>query len=405
MALLEISQAVDVASPEASGVENLTLIKRAIPWQDHHPHQVTTFASIGKKNVTDKILTVEGFSEKLSPQEAYHLAKQLGNREAAHAYADYILGTNPEVLQELVQKHAHQNPLILPVTGIERMEGGVYKHNAIPEAFAILLSQYTGWKVHGEGSSRQIIQSSKAGRTGANKIDRFVRQAYFEGDVEPNRNYIILDDHVTNGGTIRNLMDYVESNGGRVIAASALIRGAQDNSFRPSEKTINRIRQVVGYNNFGALHNRIFGRPSHEMMFTSVELSNIKVIFDEEYIPALQKEHATANEALAAAGKKELPFPKGKELQDKFYNYLISELNHVAQTRLQQSRTFGAYAGTVCPRAANVDRGGESTLASFEPGRHGSFPLQDSLPAPRDRTAGKVRLFGSASSAAIFSCN
>ena len=58
--------------------------------------------------------------------------------------------------------------------------------------------------------------------TGANGFWRLARQAEFDGPVQPGREYVLVDDFVGMGGTLANLKGYIESHGGRVVAAVSL---------------------------------------------------------------------------------------------------------------------------------------------------------------------------------------
>jgi hypothetical protein len=66
------------------------------------------------------------------------------------------------------------------------------------------------------------VQIVKANHTNAGAYERIVRQPLFDGKVESNQDYVILDDTVAMGGTLAALKGYIESKGGHVILAVTL---------------------------------------------------------------------------------------------------------------------------------------------------------------------------------------
>ena len=67
-----------------------------------------------------------------------------------------------------------------------------------------------------------VVQTNVASHTGADGYGRLARQARFDGDVEENCEYVMVDDFIGQGGTLANLRGWIESRGGRVVGAVAL---------------------------------------------------------------------------------------------------------------------------------------------------------------------------------------
>lgn len=88
--------------------------------------------------------------------------------------------------------------------------------NAIPSAFADKFAD-AGFEV-----DEDIVQTNRVYRTDANKFDRLIKRARFDGEVQAGREYILIDDHITSGATMRDMKDYIESKGGKVVAVQAL---------------------------------------------------------------------------------------------------------------------------------------------------------------------------------------
>lgn len=108
--------------------------------------------------------------------------------------------------------------------------------NAIPKAYAECL-EYHGLQL------ADIEQINKPAHTGSDRVGRFFRRARFDGEVEQGREYILVDDHVTMGGTLRDLKDYIESKGGKVVAVSTLTASAGSTKLRPTEEQIRQLNE------------------------------------------------------------------------------------------------------------------------------------------------------------------
>ena len=59
-------------------------------------------------------------------------------------------------------------------------------------------------------------------RTGSDSSYRLAFPAVFGGEVKAGRDYLILDDNSTMGGTIAGLKGYIENRGGKVIGAAVM---------------------------------------------------------------------------------------------------------------------------------------------------------------------------------------
>ena len=66
------------------------------------------------------------------------------------------------------------------------------------------------------------MQTNVVSHTGADGFGRLARQPIFDGEVISGTEYVLVDDFVGQGGTLANLRGYIESKGGRVLAAVTL---------------------------------------------------------------------------------------------------------------------------------------------------------------------------------------
>lgn len=230
------------------------LFPRSQSWKPHNPSEAD----------------ILGNSATRSDPEVFPLyvaAKKTANVEHAERYIDKMLATESgqKGLRSLLAKCEGKTPILLPVAALEQVVEGQnsYEFNVIPSVLAGRIHQMTGWEI----DDGNILQANKAGRTRVEDADKFVKQAHFTGPVEKDRDYVILDDHFANGGTAKNLMDYIESNGGRVIAVGSLTCGKNAGHLKPSEKAVSRITQMVGSGEFSKFHNEVFGMGSGSCEF------------------------------------------------------------------------------------------------------------------------------------------
>lgn len=117
------------------------------------------------------------------------------------------------VTDSLIGKLKHiQNPLVVGVISIESSG-----ENAIPQAAEAIIAHRLG----GEWDD-EIVQSSAPMRTEQDGLGRIFFRPVFNGAVTPNRNYILVDDTLTQGATMAALSRHIAEAGGYVAALVAL---------------------------------------------------------------------------------------------------------------------------------------------------------------------------------------
>jgi len=79
-------------------------------------------------------------------------------------------------------------------------------------------------------------------RTGANKVQRLFARAEFDGPVVARRNYVLVDDAVTQGSTLAELRSYIEGRGGRVVGATTLMGAPDSHMLAPRGATLDALR-------------------------------------------------------------------------------------------------------------------------------------------------------------------
>lgn len=130
----------------------------------------------------------------------------------------------------------YDNLRILPVHA-EEMLG----RNKIPVAYALALSEMLDMPM-----DLKVVQAERAYRTNSDGVVRLVRRVRFDGDVQVGCCYVIVDDVITQGGTLADLRAYIEKRGGRVVLASAL-NGKPNSAKMPITKaTLGQLRKQAG---------------------------------------------------------------------------------------------------------------------------------------------------------------
>ena len=92
--------------------------------------------------------------------------------------------------------------------------------NMIPAAYAARFSA-VGMKVE-----HNIIAVTNVSHTNASDISRISKRMRYEGHVKRGVDYILLDDFITSGAELRDLRDYVNSQGGNVVAMTTFGHGS-----------------------------------------------------------------------------------------------------------------------------------------------------------------------------------
>ena len=186
-------------------------------WPENFPQvmfQTTTSALKNSKNVE------------------LHARAKKGDRDAADQLVQKL--SKPGRLQAFAEQY--KDALVVPVRG----EGAGSK-NQIPYAYAAALKVDYGMKL-----DEQIIQVQKAGHTDAEGIHRLMAHSVFDGEVIRGQDYVLVDDVMTFGGTLNDLRDYIESNGGHVVACTVLAVGRNGSYLAVQPKTVEEIYSKFG---------------------------------------------------------------------------------------------------------------------------------------------------------------
>ncbi|MBK8906980.1 MAG: hypothetical protein IPM60_03485 [Rhodospirillales bacterium] len=139
-----------------------------------------------------------------------------------------------DVIEAIRVRLAGRRPIIVAPIKAEARGGGA--GNIIPDAYAQVLGRRLGLDV--DTDMVQVV----SGRTGLGRDQRLVARTQFNGRVEPGRDYLLVDDHVTMGGTLADLRGHIEAHGGRVILATTLSASRDSARLAPSPAMLARLR-------------------------------------------------------------------------------------------------------------------------------------------------------------------
>lgn len=178
-------------------------------------------------------LVRNGSLEEMKNTDGYQEAKA-GDPRAALNLVQSLL--SEQTIDDIKKMANGREPIIVGIRA-EESKG----KNQIPNAMAHVLADKTGWE-----RDTSLYQISYAGRTGSDSSYRLAFPAVFGGDVKAGRDYLLLDDNSTMGGTIAGLKGYIENRGGRVIGAAVMSARATGLELVPTVKQLNDIQQKHG---------------------------------------------------------------------------------------------------------------------------------------------------------------
>ncbi|MBF0247042.1 MAG: hypothetical protein HQL36_03060 [Alphaproteobacteria bacterium] len=163
-----------------------------------------------------------------------YAAAKAGDVDAAARLVDDLI--HDDKVAKIADAVKGKDPVIVAVHAQE--EGGI---NEIPLAYAHELAGRIGAEVNDD-----IVQINRVHHTDAGAYHRIAFQPEFDGIVEPGRNYLIVDDTLTMGGTLAGLRGYIESRGGNVILASTLTGYGAAANIAVQPKMLRKLRQKYG---------------------------------------------------------------------------------------------------------------------------------------------------------------
>jgi hypothetical protein len=113
--------------------------------------------------------------------------------------------------------------------------------NQIPNALANFLALKTGAML-----DTDIKHINKPEHTGKSVIHRIMNPLIFEGNVQKGGEYVLVDDTVATGGSLADLGQYLEENGGKVVGIMPLVNASRSGNLTPSKELLNELQKKFG---------------------------------------------------------------------------------------------------------------------------------------------------------------
>ncbi|HFF6187710.1 TPA: PLxRFG domain-containing protein [Stenotrophomonas maltophilia] len=171
---------------------------------------------------------------RLSAHADYDAAKAGDDTAALRVARDVI---TPEFVQGVrAALPEGSKPLVVAVQSQEATG-----NNRIPRMAAEVLAQRLGLQV-----SEDIVQAAKVNRSAGDALHRLANQPPFTGKVEKGRDYVLIDDTLTQGGTLAQLKTHIEDNGGKVVLATALTGKDYSRKIALNSQSLADVRERFG---------------------------------------------------------------------------------------------------------------------------------------------------------------
>ena len=176
---------------------------------------------------------------------AYKAAKAGNPAAAVQLIKDLALGFLNSIENKMPANCIFVSPYAKEATG----------DNALP----LILSVFCAALFNGI-SEDDIIQRQRVFHTGADPMERLVTRPSFEGDIIANRDYILVDDVTSMGGTLAELANYIQLNHGRIAGTVTLVNAGRNKSFNAVAKHIKLLQE-----RFGDEIRKTFGIHTHAL--------------------------------------------------------------------------------------------------------------------------------------------
>lgn len=160
-----------------------------------------------------------------------HKAAKAGDEAAARRLVADLL--KPERIAELAKRFP--GAIVVPV--VEQEKTGI---NMIPAAIAERL-QLAGFRM-----ADHIYQVGTAKRSGLDAAQRLISRKEFQGDIVAGEKYLLVDDILTQGGTIHELRHHIANNGGEAVGVISLAFSAGSNVISIQQQTITQLAGRFG---------------------------------------------------------------------------------------------------------------------------------------------------------------
>ena len=103
----------------------------------------------------------------------------------------------------------------------------IYNHRMLGDGINMIPAAYAAkFSAAGMTVDHDIIAVTNVSHTNASDISRLSKRLRFEGRVKKGTDYILLDDFITSGAELRDMRDFVQSQGGNVVMMTTFGHGS-----------------------------------------------------------------------------------------------------------------------------------------------------------------------------------
>lgn len=165
-------------------------------------------------------------------KHSHYLAAKSGDLDAALILATDLISR--KAMTQLAEIIRGKETLFVPVHAEEAIS-----INRIPLAYAMVLGREFKLPVE-----LNVVQSAKVSRTGSDGFSRLAFPPPFSGQISINTDYaVVLDDTLTQGGTLANLRGYIAQFGIQTLAATTLTGKNYSSTLAITDLTLKLLRE------------------------------------------------------------------------------------------------------------------------------------------------------------------
>lgn len=162
-----------------------------------------------------------------------YAAAKAGDTDAAFRFVQDML--RADKLDDVRAMIGNSEPVIVAVHA-EEATG----RNKIPLVYAAVLGDALGLPV-----DEEIVQANRPQRRGRSNLYRLLHPVEFDGAVLPGQACLLVDDHVSQGGTLADLRSYIAGRGGKVVGATTLTGIPGGQILAPLAHTLDAVRRKL----------------------------------------------------------------------------------------------------------------------------------------------------------------
>jgi len=179
-----------------------------------------------------------GRSPDLTPVSPLYKAAKHGSSMSAALDIAEMFATAP-LVESIKERLSPDKPVVF--VPVRHFDPGLF-HNALPGAFATVLRD----RIPNSTVDTNILKSGGMSNTSVSTAQRMGNTQEFTGPVDPDVQYVIVDDVYTSGNTITALIDHIVRAGGEVVAATTIADSQSQNYLKPRPQDVTKLLDRSG---------------------------------------------------------------------------------------------------------------------------------------------------------------